>query len=160
MKKRALSVLTILTVILFAFPAIAGTRDDCITKCKQAAALFKQKGMDAAVKEIGNKNGQFVWNDGISYVFMMDMNAHMIAHPFKPELANVETLIDKPDANGKLFRKEFIKKASNGKGWTKYVYEVPGKDVVKPKHTFIYRIPETDYFVGSGFYVMKAGVYY
>lgn len=57
-------------------------------------------------------------------------------------------------------RRDFIKKASQGKGWTKYVYEVPGKHVIKPKHTFIYHIPDTDYFVGSGFYVMKAGVYY
>jgi hypothetical protein len=39
------------------------------------------------------------------------------------------------------------------------VYEVPGMDAVKPKHTFVYRIPDTDYFVASGFYVIKAGVY-
>jgi signal transduction histidine kinase len=91
---------------------------------------------------------------------MMDMNAHMVAHPFKPELTSIDTLINRPDANGKLFRQDFIKKANNGKGWVKYVYEVPGKDVTKPKHTFIYRIPNTDYFVGAGFYVMQAGVYY
>jgi hypothetical protein len=160
MTRRTVGMLTILTVILFAFPAIAGTRDDCIAKCKQAATFFQQQGMDAAVSEIGNKNGQFVWNDGVSYVFMMDMNAHMVAHPFKPELTSIDTLINRPDANGKLFRQDFIKKANNGKGWVKYVYEVPGKDVTKPKHTFIYRIPNTDYFVGAGFYVMQAGVYY
>jgi hypothetical protein len=56
MTRRTVGMLTILTVILFAFPAIAGTRDDCIAKCKQAATFFQQQGMDAAVSEIGNKN--------------------------------------------------------------------------------------------------------
>jgi hypothetical protein len=33
-------------------------------------------------------------------------------------------------------------------------------DVNKPKHTYIYRVPDTDYFVGAGFYVMGPGVFY
>lgn len=37
---------------------------------------------------------------------------------------------------------------------------VPGMEINKPKHTFIYRVPDTDYFVGAGFYVMSPGVFY
>ena len=159
MKKLTVWVLTTLMIVFFAVPALAGTRDDCITKCKEAVQFFQERGQDAAIKEIGNKNGKFVWNDGVSYVFMMDMNARMMAHPHKPQLCKIKDLIDRPDANGKLFRKDFIKAAQKGKGWTKYVYEVPGMDVIKPKHTFVCRIPNTDYFVASGFYVIKAGVY-
>lgn len=113
MKKQTIWVLTALMFIFFAFSAQAGTRDDCITKCKEAVQYYQKWGKDAAIEEIGNKTGKFVWNDRVSYVFMMDMNAMMMAHPHKPQ----------------------------------------------PKHTFVYCIPDTDYFVASGFYVIKAGVY-
>ena len=52
-----------------------------------------------------------------------------------------------------------VKAAEKGKGWTKYIWPVPGMDINKPKHTFIYRVPDSEYFVGAGFYVMEPGVY-
>jgi cytochrome c len=150
----------ILMVVLLTVPALAGTRDDCIAKCKEAGEFIKKQGIDTAVKEIGNKNGQFVWNDGVSYVFLMDMKAKMLAHPHKPELTKPDTLIEATDIDGKAFFADFVKKAKNGKGWVKYKWPVPGMEINKPKHTFIYRVPDTDYFVGAGFYVMSPGVFY
>ena len=145
--------------ISLALPALAGTRDDCVTKCKEAAMYIQSKGLDAAIKEIGNRNGQFVWNDGINYVFLMDLDARMLAHPIKPGLTKVKNLIETKDVNGTLFNVDMIEAAKKGKGWTKYVWPIPGMDVEKPKHTFIYRVPNTDYFVAAGFYVIEAGVY-
>ena len=150
----------VLLVLLLTAPALAGTRDDCISKCKEAGDFIKTQGINAAVKEINNKNGRFVWNDGVSYVFLMNMKARMLAHPHKPELLKPETLIDATDIDGKAFFREFVQKAEKGKGWTKYMWPVPGMDMTKPKHTFIYRVPDTDYFVGAGFYVMSPGVFY
>jgi cytochrome c len=147
-------------LVLLTVPALAGTRDDCVTKCKEASDFILTKGIAAAIKEIGNKDGRFVWNDGVSYIFLMNMDAKMLAHPYKPELTKAESLRDTKDVSGKFLFQEMVKKASNGKGWTKYMWPVPGKDVNKPKHTFIYRVPNTDYFVGAGFYVMSPGVYY
>ena len=137
----------------------AGTRDDCITKCKEAGNFIRSKGIDTAIKEINNKNGRFVWNDGISYVFLMNMKAKMLAHPYKPELTQPDTLIDATDVDGKPFFRDMVKAAEKGKGWTKYMWPVPGMDINKPKHTFIYRVPDSEYFVGAGFYVMEPGVY-
>lgn len=150
----------VLLVLFLTAPALAGTRDDCITKCKEAGDFIKTQGINAAIKEINNKNGRFVWNDGVSYVFLMNMKARMLAHPHKPELLKPATLIDATDSTGKAFFRDFIKKAEKGKGWAKYMWPVPGMDVEKPKHTFIYRVPDTDYFVGAGFYVMSPGVFY
>jgi len=150
---------TVFLGISLAFPAMAGTRDDCVTKCKEAAMYVQSKGLDAAIKELGNKNGRFVWNDGTNYVFLMDFEARMLAHPIKPELTRAKNLIETKDVNGKLFNVDMIKAAHKGKGWTKYIWPVPGMDVSKPKHTFVYRVPNTDYFVASGFYVLSAGVY-
>jgi cytochrome c len=101
----------ILMVVLLTVPALAGTRDDCIAKCKEAGEFIKKQGIDTAVKEIGNKNGQFVWNDGVSYVFLMDMKAKMLAHPHKPELTKPDTLIEATDIDGKAFFADFVKKA-------------------------------------------------
>lgn len=160
MKTRTARIWIVLLVLFLAAPALAGTRDDCISKCKEAGEFIKTRGIDAAIKEINNKNGRFVWNDGVSYVFLMNMKARMLAHPHKPELLKPATLIDATDVDGKAFFREFVVKAEKGKGWTKYMWPVPGMDVTKPKHTFIYRVPDTDYFVGAGFYVMKPGVFY
>jgi signal transduction histidine kinase len=147
-------------VMLVTVPATAGTRDDCIAKCKEAAEFTQRQGIDAAIKEIGNKKGRFVWNDGVSYVFLVNMKAKCLAHPIKPELTKPDTLIELKDIEGKPFFEDFIKAAEKGKGWTKYMWPVPGMDVNKPKHTYIYRVPDTDYFVGAGFYVMGPGVFY
>lgn len=160
LKRTIAGVLAVIVVMLLTVPAQAGTRDDCINKCKEAGDFIKTQGIDAAIKEISNKNGRFVWNDGVSYVFLMNMKAKMLAHPHKPELTKPETLIEATDVDGKAFFKDFVKAAEKGKGWTKYMWPVPGMEINKPKHTFIYRVPGTDYFVGAGFYVMSPGVFY
>ena len=160
LKKITPGLLFVFMIMLMAPPLFAGTRDDCITKCKEAGNFIKTNGIDAAIKEIGDKSGKFVWNDGVSYVFLMNMKAKMLAHPHKPELTKPETLIDATDVDGNPFFRDFVKAATKGKGWAKYMWPVPGMDVNKPKHTFIYRVPDTDYFVGAGFYVMGPGVFY
>lgn len=160
LKKTIPSIMAMLMVILLGGPALGGTRDDCIAKCQAAATFVQNQGIEAAIKEIGNKKGRFVWNDGISYVFLMNMKLKMLAHPIKPELTRPDTLINATDINGKAFFKDFAKAAEKGRGWTKYTWPVPGMDINKPKHTYIFRVPDTDYFVGAGFYVMEPGVYY
>ena len=160
MKTLISSALFFFLAIMIAVPTLAGTRDDCVTMCKNAGAFVQARGIDKAVKEIGDKNGSFVWNDGVSYVFLMDMNLKMLAHPIKPELTKAETLRDAKDIDGKAFFVDFLGAAQKGQGWTNYSWPVPGMDVNKPKYTFIYRVPGTEYFVGAGFYVMEPGVFY
>jgi len=160
LKHLIASVLTILLILSAVSTVHAGTRDDCIAKCKEAGEFIKTQGINAAIKEINNVKGRFVWNDGVSYVFLMNMKARMLAHPHKPELLKPDTLIDATDIDGKPFFREFVQKAEKGKGWSKYMWPVPGMEINKPKHTFIYRVPDTDYFVGAGFYVMSPGVFY
>jgi len=161
MKGKLIAVVGILFLLFgLASNVWSGTRDECISKCKDAAEFVKSNGVTAAVKEISGQKNRFVWNNGISYVFLMDMNCKVLAHPFNPELTKLSSLIDLKDVNGKAFFVDFINTAKKGKGWTKYHWTVPGKDVVKPKHTFIYRVPDTDYFVGAGFYVLAPGEFY
>ena len=157
---RFVTMMAVLSVIFISTVAYAGTRDDCINMCQQASEYIKAKGIDAAIKEIGNKSGQFVWNNGVSYTFLMDTKGKMLAHPHRPELMKQDSVTSYADVNGKLFFEDMVETAQKGKGWTKYMWPVPGMNVTKPKYTYVYRVPGTDYFVAAGFYVMEPGVFY
>jgi preprotein translocase subunit YajC len=139
--------------------ASAAARDEVIDYCKRAAEVITNQGIKAGIQQIGDRNGPFIWNDGVNYVFLMDMKGRMLAHPYKPKLTKMEHVLDYADVDGKKFFVDFIEKAERGRGWVKYKWPLPTTEEIKPKSTYIYRIPGTDYFVGSGFYVLKAGVY-
>ena len=161
-KNIRFKILIILVFCLTAVPAHAVTRDELINKCIEAGQHLKNRGLDSAVKLIEDKQGPYVWHDNINYLFLMDTNGKMLAHPFKPELKKSASLLDKTDTKGSSFFVEFVKvaKSKAGMGWVRYMWPLPGKAEPIQKYTFIYRIPDTDYFIGSGFYVIRPGEYY
>ena len=163
MVKRIRSTILVgLAFCLLAVSAQAVTRDELINKCIEAGQIVKSQGLDAAVKKIENLKGPFVWNNNVNYLFLMNLDGKMLAHPFKPELKKSATLVDYADVNGSLFFAEFVKVAKTkvGMGWVRYMWPIPGKTEPTQKYTFIYRIPETDYFIGSGLYVIRPNEYY
>jgi len=86
MRKIALAVLGIAVSLCLAGNALAAgaTKDECVSKTKESAAMVNEKGLDAAIAEINKKDGKFVWAD--SYVFLMDFDGKMLAHPMSPAL--------------------------------------------------------------------------
>jgi hypothetical protein len=52
-----------------------------------------------------------VWNDGVNYVFLVTMDAKMIAHPIKPALTKNDKLIETKDVTGKRFNVDMIEMA-------------------------------------------------
>ena len=157
MKKLTAIMLVVFTGIVFASSALAesATKDECVTKCKEAAKLIKEKGMDAAFQELQNKDGKFVWKD--TYVFVMDFTGTHLTHPLRPERVG-KNVIGSKDSNGKLVVKEFIEVAkTKGEGWVEYMYPKPeelkkpeNERILSKKITYIYRVPGTDIFVGAG----------
>jgi cytochrome c len=143
-------------------PVHAVTRDELINKCIEAGNIVKNQGLAAAIKTIEDTKGPFVWHNNVNYLFLMNLNCKMLAHPFSPGLKKYDTLVDYADVKGALFFAEFVKVAKTkvGMGWVKYMWPLPGKTEPIQKYTFIYRIPDTDYFIGSGLYVIKPGQYY
>jgi cytochrome c len=152
--KKATSCLIILASILFLVGsawADKATPDEVVAKCQAAAKLIQDKGIDAGVKSIGDKNGPFVWKD--TYVFLMNMDGKMLAHPIKPALTEKETLVNVKDTAGKPLFLEFIELANNkGRGWVDYMWPKPGQDDPVAKSSYIYRVPGTQYIVGAGIY--------
>lgn len=126
---------------------------ECIEMAQQAAAMLAED-KDAALAEISKKDGQFVWKD--SYVFAMNLEGRMLAHPQMPGLMKMGNLLTTPDKNvddPKLLFAEFVTLASSqGEGWVEYMWPKPGSTTPVTKETYIYRVPDTNLFVGAGIY--------
>ena len=133
----------------------AATKEECIAKCKEAADMIAKDGLEAAVAEIGKKDGKFVWKD--TYVFLMDLNGKMLAHPMSPALTEKENLLGVPDKNTekpKMIFEEFVNmaKSEKGEGWVDYLWPRPGEETPSLKETYVFRVPGQDVFTGAGIY--------
>jgi signal transduction histidine kinase len=155
MKKAAVVTLALLFGLFLAGTAVAAekaTKDECVAKTKEAGKMINEKGLDASVKEINNKQGKFVWKD--TYVFLVDLDGKMLAHPMSPGLVgtNVLDMKDKSDP-GKFLFKDFASVAKGkGEGWVDYMWTNPGDPKPRKKVTYVYRVPGKDMYVGAGIY--------
>ncbi|MCP4704147.1 MAG: hypothetical protein GY865_06015 [candidate division Zixibacteria bacterium] len=55
--------LTVFIVMAFTGITVAGekaTKEECIAKCKEAAKMVKEVGLEATLKKLNDKNGSFV----------------------------------------------------------------------------------------------------
>lgn len=147
-----LFVVAVLCIAAVASAQQAATKDECVIKCHEAAALINTKGLDEAIKEISNPKGPFVWKD--SYVFLMNFDGKMLAHPFKPELTKLNHCLLITDPTGRALFVNFVNLArTRDQGWVEYMWPRPGKKDPSKKITYIYRVPGKDLFVGAGVYV-------
>jgi hypothetical protein len=130
----------------------SATKDECVVKCHEAAAMINVKGPTAAAKDIGDPKGSFVWKD--SYVFLMNLDGKMLAHPMQPELTQLPHCLLITDPTDKAIFVSFVNLArTSGQGWVEYMWPKPGKSSPTKKITYIYRVPGKDLFVGAGVYV-------
>ncbi|MCF8052211.1 MAG: cache domain-containing protein [Desulfobacterales bacterium] len=141
--------------LLVASVAVAeeqATKEECVIKSHEAAAYINSKGVEAAIEAIGDANGPFVWKD--SYVFLMNMDGKMLAHPFQPELTQKDHVLLHTDPTGKALFVHFVNLARKmGEGWVEYMWPKPGKTSPSKKLSYIYKVPNHDLFVGAGVYV-------
>ncbi|MBL8027271.1 MAG: cache domain-containing protein [Fibrobacteres bacterium] len=142
----------ILLITSFAIARDGATREEVVIKCHEAASMITSKGIDEAIKQISNVHGPFVWKD--SYVFLMDLEGKMLAHPMQPELTKKKHVLLVTDPVGNAIFVHFVNlAASSNSGWVDYLWPRPGQTTPTKKTTYIYRIPGQNYFVGSGFYI-------
>ncbi len=142
---------------VFLLPAIVGaqqaaTKDECVAKCLEAASLVTSRGLAEATKIIADPKGPFVWKD--SYVFLMDLDGKMLAHPMQPELTKLPHCLLITDPTDKALFVDFVNLARKvGSGWVEYMWPKPGKKTPSKKITYVYRVPDQNVFVGAGVYV-------
>ena len=155
--RNIIFVCTAMVLMLFVVtPVFAeedATRDEVVAMCNDAAEMLLQD-KAAGIAEIANKEGKFVWKN--SYVFLMNMEGHMLAHPMIPQLTEKGSLLEVADKNRekpKYIFKEFVDIAQkNGAGWLWYMWPKPNDRTPTEKFTYSKRVGFTDLFVGSGIY--------
>ena len=161
MRKVAVIALVVMASVVIAASVMAQSaiKDECVALCKEAAKFFNEKGFYPTVAEINNKEGKFVTKN--TYVYMMDLEGHLLAHPFNPQYIGMDITGTK-DSNGKRFNQESIEIAkTKGEGWSEYMYPTP-EELKKPiprkemksskKISFVYRVPGKDLVVIAGFF--------
>ncbi len=127
------------------------TREECVAKCRQAAEMVKEKGVDETMKTIMDPDGPFIWKD--TYVFCFNMETGiMLAHPQAPKLVGKMTKGVK-DKNGKLLFVAYANIAKQkGEGWVDYLWPKPGEKGASAKESYVYRVPGEDLVMVSGIY--------
>ncbi|MRR35855.1 cache type 2 domain-containing protein [bacterium] len=136
-------VLMITFAVCFVFglalaPGAVASQKDAKALVEKAAAFVKANGKDAALKEFNVAKGQF--DKGELYVFAYDMSGKIIAHPKNPKLIGKD-LLNVPDPDGKLFRKEIVEVAkTKGTGWVDYRYTNPETKKIEAKTTYVVKV--------------------
>jgi methyl-accepting chemotaxis protein len=93
--------------------------------------------------------------EGENYFWIIDDKANMIMHPFKPELDGTDAS-DIKDPNGVRLFSEMTQAVIGGRdGFVSYSWPKPGLDKTRPtaKISYVSRIPEWGWIVGSGIYI-------
>ena len=156
MQKLSFFLATLLVVLLLssnAFAEASASRAECMEMTKAAAEMLLED-REAGIAEIANKESKFVWKD--SYVFLMDMEGNMLAHPIIPQLTTKGSLFyltDKNKKNPKKIIVEFVDIAkTSGGGWISYLWPKPNSREAVDKFTLIRRVGQTNLIVGAGIY--------
>jgi hypothetical protein len=140
--------ITALALFVFGTAFALTEAEEAKTMVEKASTIMKSQGKDKALTEISAPNGQFV--KGEMYVFAYDLTATVIAHPVNPKLIG-KNLLEVPDADGKLFRKEIIELAkTKGSGWVDYKYKNPQTNKIEAKTTYLQK--EGDVVICCGIY--------
>jgi cytochrome c len=123
------------------------TEKDAVALVEKGAQFMRLHGKDEMIKRINTKDPEFY--AGALYLAMRDMQGITLAHPTTALIG--KNLVDVPDADGKLFRREMIAVAQGkGKGWVDYKFTNPASGKVEPKTTYVLRVGDV---------ALEAGVY-
>jgi cytochrome c len=140
----------LIAAIGFSSPAFAAepSEKDAIAMVEKGAAFMKGSSKDEMIKRINAKDADYV--QGPLYLTMRDAKGVILANPVNPAMIGKD-LVDVPDADGKLFRREIIELAKKkGKGWVDYKFKNPASGKVEAKTTYIYLVGDV---------TLEAGIY-
>ena len=148
MSIRVLATLAALMVQCGFATAAEYTRDDAVKMVEKASAFLRTNCKDKLIAEVNVRDGKF--HQGELYVYVTDLAYTILAHPVNPKLIG-QYIVDVPDVDGKLYRKEMVTLAkTKGRGWVDYKYKNPVSGKVEPK---------TSYLSKTGDMIIICGIY-
>ncbi|MBC3932958.1 cache domain-containing protein [Undibacterium curvum] len=143
-----LPLLITLTLVSTSISHAADKPEDAVAMVEKGLAYLQKNGKDALIREINAKNPDFV--AGELYLYVRAIDGTIVAHPVNPKLVG-KNMLELPDAEGKLFRKDIVELAkSKGKGWVDYRYNNPVSKQIESKTTYLQR---------AGDIILEAGIY-
>jgi cytochrome c len=147
MKKKCIIAFSLAFMVAFVTQsAYSANQSQAVGFVKKAIDFYKTNGKDKVLTAI--TDGKF--KDGDVYVFAYDMEGVLLAIPVNKPLIG-KNLINIPDADGKMYRKEINEKAKSvGSGWVDYKYKNPVSGKLEQK---------TTYFEKSGDFIFCCGIY-
>ena len=92
------------------------------------------------------------YGDNSGYFYAYDFNGVNIVLATQKDLQG-KNLYDHKDAKGKYVIRELIAAAKKGGGFVEYYWLKPGAKGEQKKLGYVERIPETNYFIGTGVYL-------
>ena len=120
---------------------------DAMALAEKGAQFIKKQGRDEMIRRINARDPEF--NLGALYLAMRDLDGITVAHPTTALIG--KNLLEVPDADGKLFRKEMLALAKGkGRGWVDYKFRNPSTGKVEAKTTYVLR---------AGDVALEAGIY-
>lgn len=127
-------------VLVWVATAWSQTKADAVKLVEDAAKQLATHPTEKVVAELNKADGR--WVKGELYVFAYDLQGVMVAHPKNQKLVG-KNLLEVPDVDGKLFRKEIIELASTkGSGWVDYKYKNPESGKTEAKTTYLKKVGE------------------
>jgi len=118
---------------------------------QKAISSYESLGAEKTLRLIGDRKGPFI--DGESYIFALDIEGKVLAHPYSKELVG-RNLMDLMDSDGKSFiEKLLIKSKDGGFGFIEYTWSVPNSEGELRKTLFYERVDGM--VLCSGFYKLK-----
>lgn len=128
----------VLLAMVVAVQAAPTEKEKAVQLVQKAADAATKSGEAAALAQVSKADGPFV--DGELYVFAYDLNGVIVAHPKNPKLVG-KNMLEVPDVDGKMFRKEIVEVAkSKGTGWVDYKYKNPETGKVEEKTTWLRKV--------------------
>lgn len=140
---KRLIAISALVLLMAGVVAHAADNDEAlkaVALVKKAVVFYKANDMEKALDEINNPKGQL--NSGELYVFAYDQKATLLANSKATALLG-KNLMDVPDADGKMFRKEIVTTTTTkGSGWIDYKYKNPKTKEIESKTTYCEKVDE------------------
>lgn len=125
------------------------TKDECVTKVATVIQIINQQSAQAAIDQVNDTKGPFVWKD--TYVYIMDLSGTIVAHGPQPKfigknLMGLKDPVTKQPWYPALFEK--IKTAEDSKGWFNYHWKKPNAEGVYIKECYYERAGDLVVFAG------------
>ena len=137
---KGISAFVALIMLSGAVALYADKKGDAVSMIKKVEAFYKKNGKEKMLEEIQKDKGQF--EKGEIYVYVIDDNATVLAHPKLPSWKG-KSFMTLKDADGKLFVKDAIEQLKTKKEyWSEYKWNNPETKKVAPKMCLFYKMDD------------------